>query len=100
VRASLPHLERAIAIFGTNLPPKGDWQGKPVSTLLPELDALRVELALANRLFENAYLLQAGWAAQAGLNMDGTARQLLYGRRGDGVTGLTPASAAHEVWEA
>jgi hypothetical protein len=59
---------------------------------------LRDELALANRLFENAYALQATWAMHLGLNMDGSPRQLLYGRHGEPVAGEIPAYPP-ETWE-
>jgi len=92
VRAAIPHLEHAIALFGKHTAVSTD---QP-ATLRPALDALREELALANRLFENAYALQSGWAMQVGLNMDGSPRQLLYGRHGEAVAGeaLPP-----ETWE-
>jgi len=79
--AAIPHLECAIALFAQHTPLA---PGQP-ATLRPALDALREELALANRLFENAYELQSGWATQVGLNMDGSPRQLLYGRHGESV---------------
>lgn len=77
VRASLPHLERAVTALSAYV------KAKELSTIKPALNALRAELAVASMLFENAYALQAGWAAQAGLNLDGTAKQLLYSRPGE-----------------
>lgn len=74
VKASLPHLERAVKLFS------GYVKMKELPSLEPALDSLRAELALATMLFENAYALQAGWAAQVGLNLDGTPKQLLYSR--------------------
>ncbi len=92
IRASLPHLERAVTAFGRFV------KMKELPTLEPALEALRTELALATLLFENAYSLQAGWAAQCGLNLDGTVKQLLYSRPG-GEPAAVPRSETGEVWE-
>ena len=89
VRACLPHLERAISLFGSHVNcanvnranvNRANVPALPVPE--PALDDLRRELALASGLFENAYMLQEGWAAQLGINLDGTPRQLLYSRPG------------------
>ena len=77
VRASLPHLERAVTGLSAFV------KARELSTIAPALESLRAEIAVASMLFENAYTLQAGWAAQAGLNLDGTAKQLLYSRPGE-----------------
>ena len=98
VRASLPYLERAIAIFQNHIP-FANLPAGASSALKPSIDSLCAELALANRLFENAYTLQAGWASQLGLNMDGTARQLLYSRPGDPAGSLTVSQPAAGTWE-
>lgn len=92
IRASLPHLERAVIAFGSFV------KTKQLPTIEPALDALRAELTLATLLFENAYTLQAGWAAQCGLNLDGTQKQVLYSRPGE-LSTLPPRCEASEVWE-
>lgn len=89
VQASLPHLERAVAVFSDYV------KMKQLPTLEPALDDLRSELALATMLFENAYTLQAGWAAQIGLNLDGSPKQLLYARPGQSAVSQ-PAVASWE----
>ena len=91
IQASLPHLERAVTVFS------GYVKMKQLPILEPAIDALRAELALANILFENAYTLQAGWAAQLGLNLDGTLKQILYA--GPGQTPASPPRPASVTWE-
>ena len=91
IQASLPHLERAVTVFS------GYVKMKQLPILEPAIDALRAELALATILFENAYTLQAGWAAQLGLNLDGTLKQILYA--GPGQTPASPPRPASVTWE-
>ena len=92
IRASIPHLERAVTAFGNY------FKTRELPALdEPSLDALRAELALATKLFENAYSLQAGWAAQLGLNLDGTPKQLLYSRPGHAVVSAEARAAG--TWE-
>ena len=91
IEASLPHLERAVTIFS------GYVKVKQLPILEPAIDALRAELKLATMLFENAYTLQAGWATQLGLNLDGTAKQILYA--GPGQTLASPARPGAAIWE-
>ena len=91
IQASLPHLERAVTVFS------GYVKMKQLPILEPAIDALRAELALATLLFENAYTLQAGWAAQLGLNLDGTPKQILYA--GPGQTPALPPRPASVTWE-
>ena len=91
IRASIPHLERAVTAFGRYV------KTKELPTVEPALDTLRAELALATTLFENAYSLQAGWASQLGLNLDGTPRQLLYSMPGAPVVSTGTSHA--ETWE-
>ena len=96
VEACIPHLERAVAAFGSYFKMKEPATSEAASPS-PTLDALRSELALATTLFENAYVLQAAWAAQSGLNLDGTPRQLLYSRPGQAPP--RTGTATVEVWE-
>ena len=91
IQASLPHLERAVTVFS------GYVKMKQLPILEPAIDALRAELALATLLFENAYTLQAGWAAQLGLNLDGTPKQILYAGPGQ-APALAPRLAS-VTWE-
>lgn len=91
IQASLPHLERAVTVFS------GYVKMKQLPILEPAIDALRAELALATKLFENTYTLQAGWAAQLGLNLDGTPKQILY--VGPGQTPALPLRSASVTWE-
>jgi hypothetical protein len=88
VRASIPHLERAIAALGNHVKsPEASEAIQP-----PAIASLRAELAIATRLFENAYELHAVWATQLGIHLDGTPRQLLYGRPGQLEPGVSGAS--------
>lgn len=95
VNASIPHLEAAVIAFSRFL------KISELPRIQPALSNLRAELALASQLFENAYSLQSGWAAQLGLNLDGTAKRLLYSR--PGLPDLTPvgitAGDRRPAWE-
>ena len=92
IRASLPHLEKAVTAFGKYI------KMKALPSVEPALESLRAELALATMLFENAYTLQAGWAAERGLNLDGTLKQLLYSRSGE-PAGPSPGIVTNEIWQ-
>ena len=93
IQASLPHLERAVNVFS------GYVKTKELPLLAPALDSLRDELALATMLFENAYRLQAGWAEQLGLNLDGTPKQLLYSRPNSSHNQAPAAPRCETSWE-
>jgi hypothetical protein len=98
VEASLPHLERAVALFGkqielANLP------ARRKAALKPAISSLEEELRQASRLFDNAYALQSGWAAQLGLNLDGTPQKVLYDRAGALVDGPPAVTGGEPVWE-
>jgi hypothetical protein len=84
VRAAIPHLERAVAVFTSQiqaaaLPVPGQ-SDSATGIVRVAIESLRSELAHATYLFENAFQLHANWATQLGINLDGTPRQLLYGR--------------------
>lgn len=83
VRAAIPHLERAVDVFRSQVQPAAESaHGDPGSAgvILQGVEALRSELASATRLFENAYQFHSDWATQLGIHLDGTPRQLLYAR--------------------
>ena len=89
VSASLPHLERAVAVFSSQI----DTMGRSAAS--SSISALREELALANRLYDNAYALQAGW--QGGPNpWDPEVKPVLYGRPGEAIQEPRPSAA---TWE-
>jgi hypothetical protein len=80
VAGCIPHLERAIGVFQTAL------SGEPIALADAALNDLRAQLAEASRLFQNAYALQAGWAAAIGLNPDGTPASGLYAPSGEWIS--------------
>jgi len=99
VRSSLPHLERAVAVFGRQI--KFIDVPADSANLKPAIEALQNELKQASRLFENAYTLQSGWASHLGINLDGTPRKVLYDRSGEMIVDLPieDHSAVVPVWE-
>jgi hypothetical protein len=81
IRAAIPHLERAVAVFSDQIRPAiSPVSDIPGGGVRIAIEALCAELAHATRLFENAYQLHSNWATQLGIYLDGTPRQLLYGR--------------------
>jgi hypothetical protein len=81
VRAAIPHLERAIEALSNQTASIRSGVSYP-AVPMQGIDALRSELARANRLFDHAYELHAVWATQLGIHLDGTPRQLFYTRPG------------------
>ncbi|HEY3742370.1 MAG TPA: hypothetical protein VGL53_21115 [Bryobacteraceae bacterium] len=94
VRAAIPHLERAVDVFKSQVQPAAADKGS-ASVVLAGVHAIRSELASATRLFENAYQFHSDWATQLGIHLDGTPRQLLYSRPSARVL----ESAAGSSWE-
>jgi len=84
VRAAIPHLERAVAVFTDQIKPAAlpvpAQSDSATGVVRVAIESLRSELAHATYLFENAFQLHANWATQLGINLDGSPRQLLYGR--------------------
>lgn len=103
LRRAIPHLEQAVGALGERRAGSTAREGPEFgegSTSGGNREALRLlwrELALANQLFENAYAIQAGWARELGLTLEGKPEELqLYGHSGEHV----PAKAlSGDLWE-
>ena len=89
ITACLPHLTNAVQLLQERIEEdRTQEDGTTAGAELPslsEMEDLRRELALSSLLFENAYKLQAGWAAMQGFAFDGVPADALYGQSGQWV---------------